>query len=322
MKSNKPYKLTCHTPIEEFHGITSKTRIFIKRDDLNGLLISGNKARKMEYLVADAHRRHCNTLITCGAIQSNHSRTAAAFARRFGFACHLFLRGSPGKTYNGNLLIDHLLGAKVNYVTPSQYKVIDDIMASYAIKIRKLGLRGYVIPEGGSNGLGCLGYRDCMFEMESFIRKHRIDAVYCAVGSGGTYAGLLLGKKVSKLNVHLNGIIVCDTVSFFKDKIFRICASAIEMHDLRITIQAKEITLINGYQGDGYGIPYPEELSLITRVAKHGIILEPVYTGKTFFGMLQHMKKKRYRRVLFVHTGGLFSIFAYARQFAGMLRSN
>jgi D-cysteine desulfhydrase len=320
MEIINPHALTCATPIEEFPGTMSKARIFIKRDDLNGLLISGNKARKMTYLVADAHRHGCDTLITCGGIQSNHCRTAVAFARRFGFDCHLFLRGKPGKNFTGNLLLDHLLGAHVNYVTPKQYTMINDIMAEYTEKLKKLGAHGYVIPEGGSNAIGCLGYRDCMIEMNAFIRQQRIQAVYCAVGSGGTYAGLLLGKKLARSRAHLNGILVSDTVAYFNDKIGRICTEAIRLHRFHMTIRANDMNLIDGYVGTGYGIPYPEELATITEVAKHGIILEPVYTGKTFYGMLQDIKRKKYRRVLFVHTGGIFSNFAYARILSANLR--
>lgn len=299
----------------------SKARIFIKRDDLNGLLISGNKARKMAYLVADAHKKGCDTLITCGGIQSNHSRTAAAFARRFGFDCHLFLRGKPGKTYTSNLLIDYLLGARVNYVTPSQYAVIDSIMDEYRKKLKKLKRRGYVIPEGGSNAVGCLGYRDCMMEMKKFIDQQRIEAVYCAVGSGGTYAGLLLGKKLGRIQVHIVGVIVCDTIDFFTKKIVRICDEAINMHSFRISVDEGDINLIDGYQGPGYGKPYPEAMNVIMNVAQYGIILEPVYTSKTFYGMLQDINKKKYKNVLFIHTGGLYSNFAYTRSLSHAIQA-
>jgi D-cysteine desulfhydrase len=319
MKTNNPYTLTCETPIEEFPGRMSKARIFLKRDDLNGLLISGNKARKMAYLVADAHDRRCDTLITCGGVQSNHCRTAAAFARRYGFDCHLFLRGKPGKTYNGNLLINKLLGARIHYITPTQYTMAECIMTEYSDKLKKLNKRGYVIPEGGSNAIGCLGYRDCMYEMKRFIQQKRIDAVYCAVGSGGTYAGLLLGKKLAGLKVDLNGIIICDSVRFFTDKILGICADAVDAHALQCKIREQDITLIDGYEGPGYGIPYPDELDVIKKVARHGIILEPVYTGKTFYGMLQNIKRKKYKKVIFVHTGGIFSNFAYARMLSQTL---
>jgi D-cysteine desulfhydrase len=321
MKKKNPYTLTCETPIEEFPGTISKARIFLKRDDLNGLLISGNKARKMAYLVADAYERKCDTLITCGGIQSNHCRTAAAFARRYGFDCHLFLRGKPGKTYNGNLLINQLLGAHINYMTPTQYSMAESIMTVYSDKLKKLDKHGYVIPEGGSNAIGCLGYRDCMFEMSAFIKKERIEAVYCAVGSGGTYAGLLLGKKLARLKVDLNGVIVCDTVAYFTERILRICEEARHAHAFQCAVREQDITLIGGYQGPGYGIPYPEELATIKDVANYGVILEPVYTGKTFYGMLQDVMRKRYKKVLFVHTGGIFSNFAYARVLSRSLRN-
>lgn len=190
--------LTYPTPIVKFPDTMPGTQIYIKRDDLNGLLVSGNKARKMVYLVADARRRGCNVLVTCGGIQSNHCRTVAAFAQQFGFECHLFLRGRPCKIFTGNFLIDHLLGTKVGYVTEKQYSQIDSVMEKHAEKLKKSGLRCYIIPEGGSNAIGCLGYRDCMLEMKECIQRNQIEAVYCAVGSGGTYAGLLLGKKSLK----------------------------------------------------------------------------------------------------------------------------
>ena len=312
----KPLKITLKTPIEEIQGLGSAARIYIKRDDLNGLLISGNKARKLEYIVADAKSKECDTLITCGGTQSNHCRTAAAFAQRFGFECHLFLRvhGKPPKISTANLLIDKLFGAKVNYITPTQYKHRDTIMETYAKKLQKKGKKPYLIPEGGSNEIGILGYRDCMKEMKTFIKREKIEAVYCAVGSGGTYAGLLLGKKLYNLKVDLNGVLVCDTIELFTEKILRICKKSIDTFDMKITVSEEDINLIDGYIGAGYAIPYPAELKTIIRVAKLGIILEPVYTGKSFYGMLNHVKKKKYKKVIFIHTGGIFSIFAFAKE--------
>jgi D-cysteine desulfhydrase len=320
MKLLKPVKFTLKTPIEKLKGLKSKTQIFIKRDDLNGLLVSGNKARKMEYLIADAKRKKCNLIITCGPVQSNHCRTAVVFAKYFNLDCHLFLRGKPGRNYTGNLLIDKLFDAKTIYITPSQYKMRNEIMAKYAKKIKKLNYKPYVIPEGGSNEIGALGYLDCMKEMVGFIKNNKIDGLYCAVGSGGTYAGLLLGKKLLNLKIDLNGIIVCDSVPYFTEKILRICQTAIKKFALPVRINENDINLINGYVGEGYGIPYAEELKTISRVAKHGIILEPVYTGKTFFGMLKTLKKKKYKKVIFIHTGGIFSIFAFNKHLTDVLR--
>jgi len=309
----KPVKLITKTPIQLLEGLGIRTRIYIKRDDLNGLLISGNKARKMEYLIADARKKRRDTIITCGPVQSNHCRTAVVFAKHFAFHCHLFLRGKPGKKYTGNILIDRLLDAKITYITSSQYKYRDEIMTEYARKLRKLDFRPYVIPEGGSNEIGALGYLDCMKEMAGFIKKNRIDAIYCAVGSGGTYAGLLLGKKLLKINVALKGVIVADTVEYFKDKILSICERAIDKFNMRIRINPHDVDLIDGFVGRAYGVPYPEELNTIRQVAKLGIILEPVYTGKTFYGMLKNLRDKRYKKVIFIHTGGIFSIFAFSK---------
>jgi D-cysteine desulfhydrase len=315
MKILRPAKLIIKTPIHELEGLKTRTRIFIKRDDLNGLLISGNKARKMEYLISDAQRKKCDTIITCGPVQSNHCRTAAVFARKFGFHCHLFLRGKPGKNYTGNILIDRLLDAHITYITSYQYKFRDDIMAEYAKRLKKLDFRPYVIPEGGSNEIGALGYLDCIKEMNDFIKKKRIDALYCAVGSGGTYAGLLLGKKLLRTRIKLKGVIVCDTVQYFKEKIVNICKAATDRFNIPVKVTKKDVDLVDGYIGKGYGIPYKEELMTIKDIAKLGIILEPVYTGKTFYGMLCDLKEKKYRRVIFIHSGGIFSIFAFNKDF-------
>lgn len=322
MKPLKPAKLTIETPIEKLKGLRTRKNIFIKRDDLNGLLISGNKARKLEYLIADAKRKKCNTLVTCGAVQSNHCRTSATFAQHFGFECHLFLRvhGNPRKIFSGNLLLDELLGTEVIYVTPAQYERRTELMEGYAQRLKRKGKNPYIIPEGGSNEIGALGYVDCMKEMADTIRKQKIEAIYCAVGSGGTYAGLLLGKKLLNLKIDLNGVIVCDTVESFKKRIFAICTNSIESFSLRVDISRDDIHLIDGFVGRGYGIPYPAELRTIRDVAKLGIILEPVYTGKAFHGMLSDLKKRKYKRVVFVHTGGIFSIFAYQRELTNAIR--
>jgi len=314
----KPFKITNKTPIEKLKGLSIKTKVFIKRDDLNGLLVSGNKARKLEYLIADAKNKKCDTIITCGPVQSNHCRTAAVFAQIFGFDCHLLLRKKGDEEYTGNLLLDDLLGAKIKYITPEEYQNRMEVMADYAKNLR--GRKPYIIPEGGSNEIGALGYIDCMKEMAGFIKKNKIEAIYCAVGSGGTYAGLLLGKKLLNLKIDLNGVIICDTVDYFKNRILKICNNAIKKFNLKSKIENHEITLIDGFVGEGYGIPYPEEIKTIKDLAKKGIVLEPVYTGKAFYGMLEDLKVRKYKKVIFIHTGGIFSIFAYSNELTSVIR--
>lgn len=313
MKILQPVKVMPETPIEEFKNFIKKKKIYLKRDDLNGLLISGNKARKLQYLIKDAINKKCYNIITCGGIQSNHCRITAVFSRIFGFECHLFLK-VPSKDYkpdvNGNLLLDYLLGAKVNFVTPEEYENRFEIMEDYS---RKLKNKSYIIPEGGSNEIGAFGYVDCMKEMSEFIKENNIQAIYCAVGSGGTYAGLLVGKNLLKLNLDINGVIVCDNVEYFKDKISNICNNMNERFNMKIKIEEDDIKLIDGFIGEGYAIPFPEEINLIKDISKKGIILDPVYTGKAFYGMLEDLKNKNYKKVLFIHTGGIFSIFAFNR---------
>ncbi len=325
----RPLRIINKTPIEELGDLRRSVKIFVKRDDLNGLLISGNKARKLEYLLADARAQKCDTIITCGPVQSNHCRTTAAFCQIFGFECYLLLRLPPNQSlipqpteakgisaeeFTGNLLLDKLLGAHIIYITPEQYENRMELMKDYAKRLKNK--RCYIIPEGGSNEVGALGYVDCMNEMKRFIKEKKIEAIYCAVGSGGTYAGLLLGKKIMKLDIDLNGVIICDTVEYFTNKISVICNNAIECFNLRTRADNQEIKLVDGYVGKGYGIPYPEEIGVIRDMAKKGIILEPVYTGKAFYGMLQDLKRRNYSKVIFIHTGGIYSIFAYSKELA------
>ncbi|MEN3045823.1 MAG: D-cysteine desulfhydrase family protein [Candidatus Hydrothermales bacterium] len=301
------------TPIELLKEFPHHASIYIKRDDYTGLITSGNKIRKLEYAIFDAKQKNCDTLITCGALQSNHCRATAYAGKKEGFEVHLVLRGEP-KEYQGNLLLDHLFGAKIKYVSYEDYKErINEILEEVAEDLKKKDKKPYIIPEGASNEVGCLGYVECMDEMKKFIKEEKIEAIYLAVGSGGTYAGLLIGKKLLKLDVRIIGIIVCDSIKFFKGKIEDICEKAIKKYNLPIEISPSDIELIDGYIGEGYGIPYKEEIELIKKISEnYGIILDPVYTGKAFYGMLNESKK--FKRILFLHTGGIFSIFAYNRE--------
>jgi len=299
------------TPIEKI-DFQHHAEIYIKRDDYTGLISSGNKIRKLEYIFFDAREKGADTLITCGGIQSNHARTTTYIGRKNGFDVYLVLRGEKGEIFKGNLLLDNLLGAKIKYVSYEEYKErINEIMEELKEELKEQNKKPYIIPEGASNEIGCLGYVECMEEMKEFIKEEKIEAIYLAVGSGGTYAGLLIGKKIFNLDVKIIGIIVCDTVEYFKNKVENICKRAIEKYNLEIEINKEEIELRDGYIGEGYAIPYKEEIDLIKNLAKYGIILDPVYTGKAFYGMLNELKE--FKKILFLHTGGIFSIFAYEK---------
>jgi D-cysteine desulfhydrase len=289
------------------------------------MLTSGNKVRKLEFLVRDALDLGCDTLVTCGALQSNHARATAAVASRLGLKCLLVLRGNPQEVFYGNLLLDRLLGADIFYVTPEEYQKIDEVFASIDQKLRKSGRKPYLIPEGGSNALGAFGYVAAADELyhQAKAQGLPIDSIVCAVGSGGTYAGLLLGKKLLNLPFEIYGINVGDTAEYFQNRIFGIVQDAIKRYHLSVMVKKEEIQIIDGYVGLGYGQSQTQELELIRDIArKEGVALDPVYTGKAMYGLLDQVKKDPQRfgeNVLFIHTGGVFSLFGISKELSALL---
>lgn len=307
------------TPIEPLRRISAQygVELSVKREDLTGLLTTGNKIRKLEYLLADARERACDTVVTCGGAQSNHARATAALAAQLGIQCVLLLRGAREAALEGNLLLDRLFGAEILPVTPDEYRRIDEAFARTANELMRRGRKPYVIPEGGSNHLGAWGYIQVVEEImaQTPAGGPSFDSVVCAVGSGGTLAGLLLGAKLSQAPFRIWGINVSDTAAYFKQRVLGILREAIAIYDLPVEIRESEIEILDGYVGEGYGRPTPEQLRLITQVAQQeGIVLDPVYTAKAFCGLLDRLKKEPDRfgkRILFLHTGGVFSLFAY-----------
>lgn len=315
------------TPIQPLNRLSKEYGIdlYLKRDDQTGILTSGNKVRKLEFLVREALDRGCDTLVTCGALQSNHARATAAVAARLGLQCLLVLRGNPQEVFHANLLLDRLLGADIFYVTPEEYKKIDQVYASIDQKLRKGGRTPYFIPEGGSNALGAFGYVAAAEELYHQLKAQgiQIGSVVCAVGSGGTYAGLLMGAKLLGLSLQVYGINVGDTAEYFQERIWSIVQEAIRRYSLPITVEKKEVRMIEGYVGLGYGQSRVQELEFIRDVArKEGIVLDPVYTGKAMYGLLDQIKKDRKLfggPVLFFHTGGVFSLFGLSKDLSAIL---
>jgi D-cysteine desulfhydrase len=291
--------------------------LFIKRDDLTGSVNSGNKIRKLEFVLAGALHKKADTLITCGGIQSNHSRATASVAARYGLECSLFLKGKETTPPDGNLLLDKVLGAHVNVITEQDYLVVDRIMEEEAERLRSHGRNPYVIPEGASDWLGAFGYVKAAEEIRNQLDAAGIsvDRIVFACGSGGTYAGLLMGKKIFGLSARLTAFNVCQTPEHFVEKIHGICDEANKRLGLGLDFAKDEIEVIGGYVGEAYARPYPEVTRLIKKVAQtEGIILDPVYTGKAMYGLLDLISKGKIEkgsRILFIHTGGIFSLFAY-----------
>lgn len=307
------------TPIEKLARLSQLfggPEIYIKRDDLTGIGKTGNKVRKLEFLIAEALRAGAQLLITCGGVQSNHARATALTAAKVGLKSHLVLRDSAGSDIDGNLFIDRLVGAEVEFITPQQYEQVDDIMHRLAENYASKGLKAFVIPEGGSIALGALGYVHAIDEVRRQMEAQQVefDHMISAVGSGGTMAGMLLGKSAHHLKAQIHGVNVCDDAPYFQERISNIIREAKRKYGFNLNLPKKEINIIDGYIGKGYGLNRQEEIELIKLVAQtEGIILDPVYTAKAMFGLKDQIRKGRFtksEKILFWHTGGIFGLFA------------
>jgi D-cysteine desulfhydrase len=303
---------------KEMNGIN----LYVKRDDETGSEMSGNKVRKLEFAVKEALDMGCDTLITCGGIQSNHARATAAAAARIGMNSCLVLRSDEKPEVDGNYFLDKVIGADVRIISSEDYstrrmEIMESIKNEYDLK----GYKAYIIPEGASNGIGNFGYFKCMEEIT--VQETEIgikfDTILVAVGSGGTYSGLFLYNKVFNEGKNIIGVNVCDDADYFKNRIYNILQESLDYLHTSSEISRDEINIIDGYVGIGYAKSRKEEIDFIYNLAKlEGIILDPVYTGKALYGFVSEAKKgnlKGMKNVLFIHTGGLFGLFPKKNMF-------
>lgn len=313
------------TKIERLEKLSTmlKENIYIKRDDQTGSEVSGNKIRKLEFSINEAINNDCDTLITCGGIQSNHARATAAAGIKLGLKSILVLRSDETPEMEGNYLIDKIMGADIRIISSEDYRERrQEIMGNILKELEEKGRKGYIIPEGASNGIGTFGYINCFKEILDQEKELGItfDTIVTAVGSGGTFAGLYLGNKLTESNKKIVGINVCDSAEYFKDKVCSILEEVkTYIPDRKFEITKDDMHIINGYVGDGYALSRPEELEFICDFAEaEGIILDPVYTGKTMRGLYTELKKgtfKDSKNILFIHTGGIFGLFSKRNQF-------
>lgn len=309
------------TPIEFLPRLTELgggPEIWVKRDDLTGSVLSGNKIRKLEFSLAEALRQKADVIITAGGIQSNHCRATALCCARLGLKCHLILRGEQPGAPDGNLLLDHLAGATFSFFPKEEYstrqpEIVDDLVDRYTAE----GKRCYWIPVGASNAIGSWGYIRAWNEIEAQSKKMRLtfDHLVTAIGSGGTSAGLIAGRALSdSRQPQIWGVNVCDDAETFQADIRRILDELKGDFGLGLTKASTPIRILDGYVGDGYALPYEEEIDLIRTAGQfEGLILDPVYTGKAFYGLVQEIRKGRFRskdKILFIHTGGMFGLFS------------
>lgn len=308
--------------LEKFSTIV-KEHVYIKRDDQTGTEFSGNKIRKLEYSINEAVNNDCDTLITCGGIQSNHARATAAAGIKLGLKSVLVLRSDEKPELEGNYLIDKIMGADVRIISSEDYRERrQEIMENILKELEAKGRKGYIIPEGASNGVGTFGYLACFKEILEQEKEHGIvfDTIVTAVGSGGTFAGLYLGNKLTNSGKKIVGINVCDTAEYFKERVSEILKEVkTYIPDTEFEISKDDMCIIDGYVGDGYAVSRTEELDFICDFAEaEGIILDPVYTGKAMRGLYTEIKKgtfKDSKNILFIHTGGLFGLFSKRNQF-------
>tara|TARA_R110002073_G_scaffold25378_26_gene84278 strand:+ start:4114 stop:5106 length:993 start_codon:yes stop_codon:yes gene_type:complete len=303
----------------EKHGLPP---IWIKRDDLTDAAASGNKLRKLEFSVAEALKQGATALITCGGLQSNHCRATAIVAASLGLKCHLLLRGEPTDDHDGNLLLDHLVGADITYMPGRGYNQnlpaeIERVTREYA----KNGDQAFVIPIGASDEIGLWGYLAACEELKNDFSECQIspDYIVSATGSGGTAGGLILGNNVFDLGTEVISFNVCDDEAHFINKITEDYIAWQDRYDQPAFALDLPINIVEGYVGPGYGIAGPEIYGTISDLAKtEGIILDPVYTGKAFHGLVTELKQGRLKsnnQIVFIHTGGIFGIFPHRSHF-------
>lgn len=312
------------TPLQKYPALDARfgCDVWIKRDDVTGGAEAGNKLRKLELLLARALADGADTVLTCGGIQSNHARATALACARLGLRCVLFLRVrdlAEPLPDGGNVLLDRLAGAEIHRITADQYRERDALMADAARTLARIGRRPYVVPEGGSNGLGALGYVRAMRELRGQLSLglgggKRFDVVVHACGSGGTAAGVALGARAYGVAARAVAMAVCDDAAFFAKRIDGIIAEARAL--VPALPDGVRAQVDDAARGPAYAVASAEQRRLIVAVARStGLVFDPVYTGKALHGLALAVKRRDVApgaRVLLIHTGGLPGLLAQA----------
>lgn len=312
MKYSRVLAANLPTPIQKLNRLSDKygKGIYLKRDDFTGSELSGNKIRKLEFAIGEALTKGCDTIITAGAIQSNHCRATAALSARLGLKCELVIRGEEPNDFEGNIFLSNLLGAQIHYISSDEsvYEKMEEVSKNLELEGRK----AYLIPIGASNAVGSLGYVE---NIKEIIKQEKdlgldFDAIVLPVGSGGTYAGLWYGNESLKNPKDIIGFSVSDTAEEFTLAIKKILIDMYKIDEvIKEDIDESRIIINDNYLGDGYALSKMHEIEFIYEIAKlESFILDPVYTGKAFLGMVSEIEKgafNNYNNILFIHTGGL-----------------
>ena len=317
------------TPLQRLDRLSDRygRGIWIKRDDLTGLAISGNKIRKLEYSLAEARQNQANVIVTCGGIQSNHCRATAILGAQLGFRVHLLLRGEEPEIPDGNLFLDILAGAKISYFAKRYYQAhLDFIAEETCDSYRHRGDAPFFIPTGASDATGVWGYYRATQELLQDFQRLDIDTghIVVATGSGGTQAGLTAGLAHMQARARCTGYAVCDDAQWFTNKVTGDIADWNDKYDVGLDPQTLQVNVRDHSVGQGYAIADKPVFELIARLLREeGLWLDPVYTAKAFRGMLLDLEEGYFEGsndIVFVHTGGSFGLFAQRRECLSSLR--
>ena len=315
------------TPLEFMPRLTDALggpNLYIKRDDCTGLGTGGNKTRKLEFLMADALAQNADTIITQGATQSNHARQTVAIAAKMGLRCEILLEDRTGSKvdeykHSGNVFLDRLYGAHVRELPGGAD--MNAAMEMRAGELRVKGRRPYIIPGGGSNPIGALGYVVCALEMVDQFNHLGLDVscVVHATGSAGTQAGLLAGLQGTRSLIPVLGIGVRAAKEAQETNVFNLAVKTAELLGVPGAVARDSVVANCDYVGGGYGIPTPGMVEAVTMLARlEGILLDPVYSGKGMAGLIDLCRKGHFKKgenVVFVHTGGAVALYAYTQAF-------
>ena len=311
-------------PMDRLSEILGGPRLWVKRDDCTGLSSGGKKTRKLEFLMADAQSKGADTIITQGATQSNHARQTTAAAAKLGMECHILLEdrtGSNDNNYilNGNVLLDRLHGASVSKRSGGTDMNLE--MQDFADTLTEKGKKPYIIPGGGSNPIGALGYVNCARELTEQASEIglKIDALVHATGSAGTQAGLVAGLAAIQSSIHLLGIGVRAPKDKQEQMVFDLAQKTADYLDTGIEIERDKVRAICDYVGAGYGLPTDGMIKAVKLLAQsEGLLFDPVYSGKGLDGLIDQIKKGYFAgmdNVVFLHTGGSAALFGYPETF-------
>ncbi len=315
----------CHfshlpTALEEMPKLSRElgVRLLIKRDDQTGLALGGNKVRKLEFLIGDALEKGADTIITLGAIQSNHCRQTAAAAAAAGLRCELILNGKKPELPNGNLFLDEVFGANIHWIERSQRAAMGQELME---QLRREGRKPYLIPVGGSNGIGALGYVAAMEELVGQLKTEKVDRIVFASSSGGTQAGMALGARFTGFKGKITGIGIDKDdrdLGSYEQELADIANEAATIIAPKEKFTATDFEVVRGYVGGGYGVVSDLERNAIRLLARQqGILLDPVYAGRAFGAFLDLLGKNKFSKsetILFWHTGGAPALFAYVKE--------